>query len=49
LKRVIQKALQNPLASMILEGNLADGETVKVSAGDGGLIINGVDVEAEAA
>ena len=49
LKRVIQKALQNPLASMILEGALADGETVTVSAGDGGLIINGIDVEAEAA
>jgi ATP-dependent Clp protease ATP-binding subunit ClpB len=49
LKRVIQKALQNPLASMILEGTLADGKTVTISAGDGGLIINGVDVEAEAA
>ncbi len=42
LKRVIQRALQNPLASLILEGRVNDGETVTVSAGDGGLLINGV-------
>ncbi|MEN8195126.1 MAG: ATP-dependent chaperone ClpB, partial [Pseudomonadota bacterium] len=33
LKRVIQNALQNTLAQMILEGAIADGETVNVSAG----------------
>ena len=41
LKRAVQRNLQNPLASLILEGVIADGETVHVSAGDGGLIING--------
>jgi ATP-dependent Clp protease ATP-binding subunit ClpB len=41
LKRVIQRALQNPLASMILEGTIADGQMVKVTAGPDGLEING--------
>jgi ATP-dependent Clp protease ATP-binding subunit ClpB len=41
LKRVIQKRLQDPLAKMILEGKLADGETVKVSAQSGELTLNG--------
>jgi ATP-dependent Clp protease ATP-binding subunit ClpB len=48
LKRVIQRQLQNPLAMLILEGRIADGETVRVSAGDGGLVINGVPVAAAA-
>jgi len=49
LKRVIQRALQNPLASMILEGQIADGATVNVSAGPKGLTIQGrsVDMAAE--
>ncbi len=46
LKRVIQRALQNPLATMILEGRINDGDTVTVSAGEGGLIVNGVQAEA---
>jgi len=46
LKRVIQRSLQNTLASQILSGSIQDGETVKVSAGDGHLIINGVKAEA---
>jgi len=37
LKRVIQRSLQNPLATMILEGRVRDGDTVAVSAGEGGL------------
>ncbi len=41
LKRVIQKSLQNPLAEMILEGTLGEGETVNVTAGRAGLMING--------
>ena len=41
LKRVIQRALQNPLATMILNGTIKDGDSVHVTAGDGGLIING--------
>lgn len=40
LKRVIQRYLQNPLAGMILQGEISDGETVRVSAGDGSLILN---------
>jgi ATP-dependent Clp protease ATP-binding subunit ClpB len=46
LKRVIQRSLQNPLATMILEGRIAEGDAVTVSAGEGGLIINGVRAEA---
>ncbi|TVR78401.1 MAG: ATP-dependent chaperone ClpB [Rhodospirillales bacterium] len=46
LKRVIQRSLQNPLASMILEGRLEDGQTVRVSAGEEGLIIDGMAAEA---
>ena len=46
LKRVIQRSLQNALASMILEGRITDGEEVKVSAGKDGLTINGVKAEA---
>ncbi len=42
LKRVIQTHLQNPLATMVLEGTIQDGETVQVSAGDDGLTLNGV-------
>jgi len=39
LKRVIQRALQNPLAEALLSGDIKDGETVSVSAGSEGLII----------
>ncbi|MEL6885730.1 MAG: ATP-dependent chaperone ClpB [Pseudomonadota bacterium] len=39
LKRVIQHALQNPLAEMLLAGDLADGDTIRVSAGSDGLLI----------
>ena len=46
LKRVIQRQLQNVLANMILEGAIAEGETVKVTAGDGGLTVNGELVQA---
>ncbi len=41
LKRTIQRALENPLAQAILEGRLADGEEIKISAGKDGLLING--------
>jgi len=49
LKRVIQRSLQNPLSTMILEGRIEDGDTVKVGAGEGGLVINGAAVEQIAA
>ncbi len=39
LKRVIQRALQDPLAEAILAGDILDGETIEVSAGAEGLII----------
>ncbi|EAQ14132.1 ATP-dependent Clp protease ATP-binding subunit ClpB [Maritimibacter alkaliphilus HTCC2654] len=39
LKRVIQKALQDPLAEMILSGDVLDGATIPVTAGADGLII----------
>jgi len=46
LKRVIQRQLQNPLASLILEGEIPDGAKVQVSAGPKGLTIQGRLVEA---
>ncbi|KIN74809.1 ATP-dependent chaperone ClpB [Sulfitobacter guttiformis] len=39
LKRVIQAALQNPLAEMLLAGDVSDGDTIPVTAGADGLII----------
>ncbi|RMF16553.1 MAG: ATP-dependent chaperone ClpB, partial [Alphaproteobacteria bacterium] len=46
LKRVIQTHLQNPLATMILEGKVQEGDTVLVSTSeDGALTINGEPVE----
>ncbi len=39
LKRVIQRALQDPLAEMILAGDVLDGDLIPVSAGAEGLII----------
>ncbi len=41
LKRVIQRSLQNPLATMLLEGAIREGETVYVTASGDGLAING--------
>jgi len=49
LKRVIQRHLQNPLASRILEGSISDGDTVRVSAEADGLVVNGEVIHAEAA
>ena len=39
LKRVIQRHLQDPLANLILEGKVTDGQTIRVTAGEGGLSI----------
>ncbi|MFV0299749.1 MAG: AAA family ATPase, partial [Paracoccus sp. (in: a-proteobacteria)] len=39
LKRVIQRALQDPLAEMLLSGEILDGQTVHVSAGEDGLLV----------
>ena len=39
LKRVIQRALQDQLAEMILAGDVMDGDTIAVSAGADGLLV----------
>jgi len=51
LKRVIQKAVQDPLAELILSGKVKDGETVTISvaAGKQALAFNGQAVVAKAA
>ena len=37
LKRAMQRYLQDPLADLILKGEVPDGSTVKVEEGDGAL------------
>ena len=51
LKRVIQKAVQDPLAEMILSGRIKDGEAVKITVAKDkkSLAFNGEAVVAEAA
>ncbi|ETX27103.1 ATP-dependent chaperone ClpB [Roseivivax isoporae] len=39
LKRVIQRSLQDPLAEMLLAGDVSDGDAVPVHAGADGLVI----------
>lgn len=39
LKRVIQRALQDPLAELLLAGDVKDGDAIPVSAGAEGLIL----------
>ena len=39
LKRAVQTYLQNPLADLILKGEVVGGMTLKVDEGDGGLVI----------
>jgi ATP-dependent Clp protease ATP-binding subunit ClpB len=46
LKRVIQRSLQNPLATLILEGRIKDGEAIRVGASKAGLTINGAQAQA---
>jgi ATP-dependent Clp protease ATP-binding subunit ClpB len=41
LKRVIQRSLQNPLAGMILDGTIKDGDTVRIGVDHDGLTFNG--------
>jgi ATP-dependent Clp protease ATP-binding subunit ClpB len=42
LKRVIQRELQNPLATELLEGRIQDGDAVRVSASALGLLLEPV-------
>jgi ATP-dependent Clp protease ATP-binding subunit ClpB len=44
LKRVIQKHVQDPLAELILSGEIRDGETVPIHAGPMGLMIGDITV-----
>ena len=39
LKRAVQRYLQDPLADMILRGDVKDGSTVKIDEGDGALAL----------
>jgi ATP-dependent Clp protease ATP-binding subunit ClpB len=39
LKRAIQRHLQDPLADMILRGDVPDGSTVMIEEGDGALVL----------
>ena len=38
LKRAVQRYLQDPLADLILRGDVRDGAVVKVDEGDGALV-----------
>jgi ATP-dependent Clp protease ATP-binding subunit ClpB len=46
LKRVIQKKLQDPLAEMLLSGEISDGTMLEISADEEGLTIDGKSVGA---
>jgi hypothetical protein len=41
LRRVIQRELQNPLATMLLAGTVKDGDTLTIAIPDGRLSVNG--------
>ena len=41
LKRIIQKNVQDALAEQLLAGDIKDGDIVRVTSGDGALIVNG--------
>jgi ATP-dependent Clp protease ATP-binding subunit ClpB len=47
LRRVIQKYVQDPIAQMLLAGDIRDGATVKISAAHGKLTVNGKPVSGE--
>jgi len=49
LKRVIQRSLQNPLATLLLEGKIHDGDTVEIGVQNGELTVGGQQVMSEAA
>jgi len=48
LKRAIQKSVQDPLAQMLLAGEIHDGDTVAISAAHGALTFNGKPAGGEA-
>ena len=46
---MIQRSLQNPLATQLLEGKVRDGDTVEVGVQNGELTVGGEQVMSEAA
>ena len=46
---MIQKNVQDPLSELILEGKIKDGDRVRVSANNSGLVINGETIKRAAA
>jgi ATP-dependent Clp protease ATP-binding subunit ClpB len=44
LKRALQRLVENPLAMRLLEGNIAEGDTVVVDARDGELVFEKAEV-----
>ena len=49
LKRAIQRLVENPLALRLLEGDFADGDTIRVDAADGELVFEKAPAVAAAA
>jgi ATP-dependent Clp protease ATP-binding subunit ClpB len=49
LKRAIQRLVENPLALRLLEGDFADGDTIRVDAEDGEIRFEKVEAAAAAA
>jgi ATP-dependent Clp protease ATP-binding subunit ClpB len=49
LKRAIQRLLENPLALELLEGRFAEGDVVRVDAGEDGLVFERAEVPAPVA
>ena len=49
LKRALQRLVENPLALRLLEGEFADGDTVRVDASDGELVFEKAEAAAEVA
>ena len=49
LKRAIQRLVENPLALRLLEGDVADGDTIRVDAEDGEIRFEKVEARAAAA
>ena len=47
MKRVIQRRLQDPLAQLLLGGDIVDGAHVKVTVGKKGLLIDGHSFDAD--
>ena len=41
LKRMMQRHVQDPLAELLLDGTVMDGDTVDVSASEAGILLNG--------